>query len=452
MQKTKRSCRTWAPMASGLVAALAAAGCDGSGAGDAAPASNTGPADEGSLFYEIRADAGGDILVSLALPRRNPREPAILFSRAAALNIASQVREVECDGASVERSDAGQWLLPDACAQARWRVEPLRFKDAEAGPADQQTFEMESGWRLVSGPSSILRLQGAAGTPASVRLIPPEGPTTTHALPPLSKPPAFYVLGDAPQRRFDYGGGALLYVGDDLGAVTAYVNPDLHARAIGYFSEMLRLRPEPQSAPPLQVVWFGVPRERHVISGAAGADTLLANYILPAEGPDPTEFYRPFVLVLHEQFHQIQSRAEDLAQQPEWIGESLAQYYALKAARRVFPENDAIQSIYRQYVETPAPIERGLLDVQRQISDEGDYTHYSLFYSQGVHFWNGVDKAIAAASEGRRSLDDVLLDVRVVPFPEPAQLPDGVKAALTPADENEIDALAERYLLGEAKE
>lgn len=77
------------------------------------------------------------------------------------------------------------------------------------------------------------------------------------------------------------------------------------------------------------MVWFGVARHRREISGAAGYDTILANFIIPEDNPRVDEQLMSLMLVLHEQFHQLDSGSH-----PVWFGESLANYYALKALKK----------------------------------------------------------------------------------------------------------------------
>jgi hypothetical protein len=398
--------------------------------------------------YQISAhlDRPNRVEFALHLPKSDASDPVRIFSRASKMNIVSQVQEVACGGQNALQIKKGTWEIPLGCRTVTWHVNAADFGSSGLGPADQQTFSMGTWW-IISGPSSLLRVASSQAVQSKVRLINPDGTEEIKRLPPLTVPPAFYLLGDAPEYDVSSGASALSYVVDDYIAVTSYVEPDRHAAALRYFDDILEQK-ETRYVPRLRVVWFGVPQDKHEISGAAGYDTLLANYILPEENPDPYNFYRPFILVLHEQFHQLQNGVSTKGGRPAWVGESLAQYYALKAGLITFPDNEAIRAIYDDEIYSEITIEVGLLTVQHQIDVEQNYQNYSLFYSQGVHFWAEIDRSLKEASDNETDLDTLLPDILTISFASSDELPEEFIEIFSPIEGHRLDTLIQQYLLG----
>ncbi len=362
------------------------------------------------------------------------------------MNVASQVRDVACDGQKLVEVNLGAWSLPSDCTEVTWHVDAAKFGPSDLGPADQQTLVMD-GWWLLSGPSSILRLAPDNKEFLRIRLNSSNSTQKVSLLPPLSAPPGYFLMGNPPEHNINVGEVSLSYVIEDLSAVTAFVEPERHAAALQYFGSVLNSTDERQ-APKLRVVWFGVHKDKHELSGAAGYDTLLANYVIPEQNPDPEYFYRPFVLVLHEQFHQFQKTDHSAGPRPEWLGESLAQYYALKASLKSFPSNDALTAIYRQETDLDAEITIGLLEVQRQIDTDKNYERYSLFYSQGVRFWAEVDRMLNEVGSGNTDLDDVLPGIFQISFRYGHKIPPEFRELLSAIGEEKLNAVIKKYLIG----
>ena len=108
-------------------------------------------------------------------------------------------------------------------------------------------------------------------------------------------------------------------------------------------------------------------------------------------------------LVFHEQFHQLDSGSH-----PVWMGESLANYYALKALKRVFPENESADSIWKRFINTERPITLGLLAIEREISEDQNSQNYGHLYTQGATFWAELDETIQQHSTQGESLDSFM--------------------------------------------
>lgn len=382
------------------------------------------------------------IELTLHVDKEHSTKKLRLFSRAEQMGLQSQVEKVTCNGVEMVDARNGFWELPMGCLKASWHVRAIDFDPSVSTPSDQQTLAMGDWW-LVSGPSSLLRVKGAKTSQAKVVLLGDGGSKETRGLTSLSSPPAFYVLGHPPKKEISSEGLQLRYVSEDLETVSQFVDPKRHLAALSYFMEILGVSNKAQIRE-LTVVWFGVTEDRRQVSGAAGANTILANYILSDKALDPLVFYRPFVLVLHEQFHQVQSGG---ALQPQWMGESLAQYYALKAATKAWPENEAVLAIYREDTQSALEPKIGLLAVQKQIDKDKNYQNYGLFYSQGVRFWFAIDQSLTGASGGTSDLDAVLPELLELTFPDRTKVPERLRDVLSAIDQDELDQIVEKYLL-----
>jgi len=381
-------------------------------------------------------DNPGSALVELILPAAG--EERRLVSRAAALQAQIQVEGVSCDGAPAERA-GDEWILPPSCRTAHWRIP---FETAEPGsvsPSQQRSLVINDAWMLVSGPASILRLSGYENESLPVHISGPHG-SGARTLPPMSAPPAFFAMGEAPSVHYGERSPRLIYVADDLQALPALIDPALHYQAIEYMRAIIGADLA-RDADALTVVWFGADRERFEVSGAAGYDTLIANYILPGETPSAFEAAAPFILVLHEQFHQLETGAN-----PHWVSESLANYYALKAARLILPDHEGVEQAWAMFIDPEAPVEPGLLELQRRIDEDGDYSGYMQFYSAGAAFWASLDEALSQATGGERSLDDILPVILAGEYEPGAGLPGSVMQALSPIPSETLERILARYL------
>lgn len=408
-----------------------------------APAESQSPATcAAKPLYQIAYNPQVPSIVNVRLALPGTVLPTRLLSRAETLQTRSQVGEVRCGDTVIERSQAS-WNLPTDCSEVFWTVDLDRTDFGSVQPSAQRSLVTPAGWVLLSGSTSLLRVEGWEDE-GFVSIEAHNNEPRCEILPPVSAPPAFFILGDAPSITYGAGTPQLRYVADDLEAVLGYVDPASHATAIDYLAAVIG-EDQRRDVEELTVIWFGASRERRELSGAAGYDTLLANYLLPAETPSPLDVGLPFVLVLHEQFHQLAA-----GHNPVWVSESLATYYALKAARRILPEDEGVAAAWSQLVQTDASISIGLLEVQRQIEHEQDYGSYSLLYSQGASFWYALDEALQEGSNGARSLDGVLPVILAAEFEPDSPLPNEVHQQLAQIPAVQLGEIVNRYLTGSA--
>ena len=191
----------------------------------------------------------------------------------------------------------------------------------------------------------------------------------------------------------------------------------------------------------LNVNWFGAPHERHEASGAAGYDTILANYILPHDNPNRTDQLLTLMLVFHEQFHQLNS-----ASQPIWISESLANYYALKALKEIYPEDSAAKSVWDRFINAERPIDISLLQIESEITNDNNRENYGLLYTQGASFWYELDEELQSNSFGKLNLDNYLPEIMTLDLQSDTQPWQTIKTLFTSLPPSKLNDIEEKYL------
>lgn len=372
----------------------------------------------------------GTLKVSLQLPPAGSR-PSRLVARPLPTTQPDQIRDVRCDGQAIERSGAG-WTMPDHCRTASWTVSLIRTSDIQA--SEQRSIWLNSGWGIVTDPSAILRPEGFEGQ-AALRFIRPGASDTKAVLPSLGSAPGIYLIGDPPTLVAHKGDQTLVYAGDVLNIV----RPAAHQAGLAYLRRVIgpaNLR----NAPVLTVIWLGVKRSEGSVGGAAGADAVLVNYILPDANSTPEEALKPLVIVIHEEFHQLVR-----GRLPLWARESLAQFYGLKTLSRIEVVDQAAAARLRDREFAAGSAGPGLAAVQAQVQ-KGDPSNYNLFYSKGVAFWHGVDLAIQSGTGGARSLDDVMPTLLGAEFDADGSLPEAAIAHLPPSTQEKVRALEREFL------
>ena len=390
-----------------------------------------------SARYSVVIDGSQPVTarVVLTLPQSADRASAVLVSGAAPLNVNPQINDVRCDGRPVDE-DAGRWRLPLGCKEATWSVRIARPGPRGILASDQQSVAMQGGWYLFSEPSSLLRL---ASEPLGGSVISFSGPAVRSEdiqLQPRNKGPSFFVLADAPRVSVRDGALTLTYFGDDLQAVQRLVEPSKHLEGLVYLRRVMG--PSTRRINELKVVWLQIANDGNVYGGAAGNDVFLVNY---AADPPPEQAVKPFIITLHEQFHQIDPGGTN---RPQWVSESLAQYYALKAALYVSGDDPRYVNEWTRWFRKAEKESGKLLDAQQRVRNK-DFSAYKLFYSRGSMFWRDVEAALKRNGQ-EDGLDPVLPIILGATFGPDASLPVEVLRALSGIPESELTTLIETYL------
>jgi len=369
--------------------------------------------------------------VNLAIPKAGPR-PLVLFSRAAKMGISLQAHAVRCDGHELT-AVSGEWQLPSNCESVTWSVPFLDPWPEGIQGGEQQSILMPGGWLIFSDPSSLLRLKPEPSDRSVISFGGKGIRGETHELKSTRSAPAFFVLGDAPRWTVRDGALKLTYIADDLQAVKAVVDPGQHLKGLAYFKRVMGSFAN--QVEEVKVVWIPIAGDTH--GGAAGYNMFLVNYALE---PSPENRKKPLITMLHEQFHQIDGGRR----KPTWVGESLAQYYALKTALNVSDNDPDVTILWNRWFEKAEKDQGKLLEVQRQVK-AGDRSRYGVFYSRGSMFWRDIDSALKHAGR-REGLDEILPVILGSDFPPDGSLPADVKAAFGAIPPGELERLIKKYL------
>ena len=352
--------------------------------------------------YSVIIEADNPLIAKVSLRLKDKRAaPIRLMSRAESLGTTSQVKNVTCQDEIIYPDEMLIWSIPTNCSIVSWRIEFDEPEPSSVQPSQQRSLYMASEWWVISAPTSLLRIESHSSD-IPVDILVSNRPAVKRTLRTINAPPNFYVLGPAPENSSNTDKLKLTYFGEDLDTVSKVINPEKHKEAIRYFNSVIGAE-SARKVSELSVVWFGVPRERREVSGAAGYDTILANFIIPEDKPKDEEQLMSLALVFHEQFHQLDSGSH-----PVWMGESLANYYALKALKRLFPDNKSADDIWNRFINAEHPTTMGLLDIEREISKDQNRQNYGLLYTQGATFWSELDTAIQQYSSNDESLDSFM--------------------------------------------
>ena len=364
-----------------------------------------------------------------------------LYLRGNMMDVPSQLSDVACGGHEIAQNEDLTWSVPDTCHTVSWTINLSTQDTSSFQPSQQQSLFTDPNWWLISGPSSILRLSGEDTEIKQIGFTLPDNMRVAYQLQNVNNPPNYYNFGTVPSRSVRNETDALTYIGDDLDAVLSIVSPKDHLKAIAYFRSFLGT--SARRVDRLDVVWFGAPRERREASGAAGYDTILANYIISKDAPKREEQLLSLMLVLHEQFHQLDSGSH-----PIWIGESLANYYALKALLEIYPNDMAAISVWDRFIDVDRPVDISLTQIQSEISTDGNRQNYGLLYTQGASFWHELDMALQANSSGLTGLDDYILKIMELDLNANENAWDIIKPLFTALPASTLNTLEQKYIYG----
>ena len=346
----------------------------------------------------------------------------------------TQIEDVRCDGASVQ-GRAG-WRLPMGCRVLRWRV---RFRDVPGegvDPAAQPAVrDPQRRWWFLTGAAALIRPRGStsAGT-IDIRVPPnvpmfhrlPRAERLGHALPPA---PGRVLLGFGGFFERETSDGATIYrhLFDREPSAEPSTYAAEHAQAAAYLVRVTGARPSRA----IDVFWFGREAAARSVSGAAGIDAIAASFLvgeIPADAPAHAR-YASLLVLLHEQVHLLAG-----SRMPAWASESIAHYYALKSLVHAGPmTGEEMDAFIRQAAAAGGT--GTLLEAQATHGSGGAAAAaaYTRFYTRGALLWLELDRAIQEASDGARSLDDVMPEVLGLVFVDRGAPPQRFLEILTAA-------------------
>lgn len=403
--------------------------------------------------YTITVDPKRPTTAAASLDLTNSRgTERTLVVRGVDWGLTSQVTEPRCGTQPLAAAGQAMWKVPPDCTKASWTV---RFVTAQPGKVDaseQKSVYFPRGpWWLLSDPTSLLRLQGDEA-PSALSIVfsgtpmPQLGATAIDngrwRVPSLNNAPEFYVFGNLKTVEHKVDGFLIRHVADDIDRVQHLGLVRAQEAAWRYLSAIT----PPADARPqdhqLLVVWLGV-RDRDLAGGAAGSRSFVANYF---EQSEPVPQALTLTILAHEQQHQLVDMVRGARPPlPVWAGESLAQYYGLKALAQSGLDPQAIATVRSRYIDSARPVTAGLLEWQRR-HDEGDPAAYPLFYQQGATFWALLDATVQRASAGKNSLDTLMPQLLTSEFGAGGQLPEAFVARLRMAAGPSIDEILAKFV------
>ena len=383
--------------------------------------------------YEVgHAPRGQHLSISLTLPA-GVAGPVKLAPRGAAWGLKPQVSNVQCGEHPVPQDQEGYWVAPAGCPRVTWRVVPDVIPAEGADASEQRTLAVgQARWILLAEPTSLLRPLNSDGA-TTIRSGPGHPPMIgatqvepgVFRVPPVNSGPEFYVVGAAQPSKRTLGELRIVYVADNARRVQQLDLEALHASALSYLTQVVPLpRTSPARDRSLLVVWLGVSESRGGAGGAAGSRSFLANYVLGSNANKGRNTALTMTIVAHEQFHQlVDVLRSDLPNQAlaVWLNESIAHYYALKALLVAY-KSRAANEVWARFIDPDRAVEHGLVELNRRYQ-AGDQAVYNLFYSQGATFWYAIDSALKTATDGKKSLDDHLLELLRGPLAHGSDLP-----------------------------
>lgn len=380
-------------------------------------------------------------------------------ARGPSIGIASQIRAPKCDGSPLTGNPPdGAWSIPDDCQLLSWDIEVANVPAEGLDASRQQTVYFPQGnWWLLSEPSSLLRVAGvgedlarslrigAGSTELVVKGRRSAGSELDLHVPPATSPPEFHVIGSPATQRHSFGPLVVEYVVDDPARIAELPLAEAHVAMLGFLLDLLEA---PESLPDadsrLLVVWLGIDAAMGHAGGAAGGRSFLANYIVGDPESQALNSARTLMILGHEQFHQLHDLLGDGPPLPTWFGESLAQYYALRALQHSGLPEEIVQRAVGHFIDPERPVEHGLLALQA-MHEQGDPDAYDQFYYQGATYWSEVDRALRESGLPEQGLDALTPKI-IRAGGDGAGMPAAVRQQLLEAGGPSMAAVLEKYL------
>ncbi len=390
--------------------------------------------------YYIHIDEENPLIANVIMELPNHSGAVRLYSRATVLQSQSQIRDVACGNMMLSADDNGEWFVPSGCATVSWIVDIAAEGTDGIAAYDLKTIISKTGkWWIFSTPTGILRLKNET-VELNAHFNVPYQPNFSTEIPTERQAPGFYAVGDVPVERFSNGKIKLNYISDNPELTAKFVKPEDHVKALDYLSSIIGLdNNEPQE---ITMILLGITRQNQSLGGAAGHKTMMVNYIFDTVSTTSKEVYFPIIIAIHEQIHQLSLARPHIT----WVSESLAHFYASKAALTIYPDNRVVRDIADELYASSMDGQPGLVDIQKRIDEQQDYTYYSNFYIQGAAFWNAFDLMIQEATNGSKNLDDYLALIMRTEFKKEEGLPRRLKRAISFIQEEKFKLLEDKYL------
>lgn len=336
--------------------------------------------------YEIDMDARSPTEARVRLALSNA--PSSIFP--ARDGDGAGVRNVRCQDGRAALQQEARWLVPMGCRRLEWMiaVDDLDAIGVDAG-LPSAAYSRRQGHLVLPERDGLLRASNDGGT-ATVRLRALDGSTVArdYAFPAINQPPFYAVVGTRSTQDYRNGGLALRIFGD----APDYVWMDvIHQHVLATWPRWGRdvvVGPAPST-----IDWAWVRPVKGAEPGynaSAGNAAIVSQIILRDGDPDAEAKARVVIATsaAHEGFHLITGAAGQAW--PAWVNESLANHFAITAARDfLVPEDHRWLDAFYVDPEARAP----LLEAQA-LYDAGDGGQSQVFYTWGARFWREIEKVL----------------------------------------------------------
>lgn len=354
------------------------------------------------ILYTIEQSKSFPNILTVHVDRNDKLAAAELVLRGISMGISKQVQNVECDGKPIQENKPGNWSIPESCQKLQWQV-PLIEGGTELAATQQS---MKSGnFIIFSEISSLPRLKDLS-TPEMIKIsmsdinivFPAANATGMIALPDISRAPFFVLMNAAEIGTVSKETLKLTYLLDNPKAVSRLPDIATQMKGLQWLNTIIPSKINENFV----VAWLGISAQKVALAGATGNDMLLTNY--PMDGEFPFGKSMLLYVALHEAFHQFAMHYVD---QPEWVAESLASYYGVRALQVALPKDETVNALRDRFLKGGERFSDGLLAINRKVI-EGDVSEYGAFYTKGIAFWLAVDKVLQQRGD---SLDHHLVAV-----------------------------------------
>lgn len=336
--------------------------------------------------YEIEIDARNptEALVHLTL------SPAQLTVFPARDGDGASVREVRCEDGRNAVNSEDSWLVPAGCTGLEWTI-VIRDLDASGLDASLPAaiYSGKHGYLVLPERDGLLRAGGYGGT-ATVRLRHLDGSVVEreYVFPSNDQPPFYAVVGAQPTQEYESEGFALRIFGE----TPDYIWMDeIHQHVLATWSGWSR--DLVSGSVPSVIDWAWIMPEADAepgYSASAGAEAIISQIVLRDGDPDAEAKGRVVIAAgaAHEGFHSITGAAGQAW--PAWVNESLANHFAITAARSFLgPEDHRWLDAFYIDPEVSTP----LLEAQVLYS-AGDGGQAQVFYTWGARFWREIESVL----------------------------------------------------------
>jgi hypothetical protein len=402
----------------------------------------------------IHPKAADVITVTMNIPQELQKKEFALQSTGIHLGIKPQFDTISCnDHTIVKPTPQGEWIIPSKTRKIRWDVKLIAKNPIHLNPAKQQSVLVKSKntWMILSEFTFLLRVKNI-----NYKSFIEFGPSLKNRitseyikdeegkaiLNPIDQAPVFFIIDLKPKIYKSSSNIVLNFFIDDESQKDNVDNLlSIHYNALKYLASLFPSKKAKNTY--FNLVWIGLSDKERQISGSAGRNTIITNYIISDGKIVKDKLNWSLMVSSHEQFHILYSSA---AKQPAWAQEGLAQYYSIKALNKVNPDSEEIKKIRKIFIKSPEKIELKLKAATHRFETQNDMSMYPLFYSLGSAVWNEIDSAISKSTSNRLSLDDFIGTISNLNFEKDGGLPNQFIEMLYENKIKGIDLIIDKYI------